>query len=121
MASFIGIDLGTTYSLVSYLDETGRPQIIRNDEGHSLIPSCIEINDKEPKPTPKPQPKPKQESRVRDLQTKLIKIDNSNCSELTKEFKEWNDKMILSKTDKESKDIQKILDRISKTRMDKNC
>ena len=47
MASFIGIDLGTTYSLVSYLDETGRPQIIRNDEGHSLIPSCIEINDKE--------------------------------------------------------------------------
>jgi len=47
MASFIGIDLGTTYSLVSYLDETGRPQIIRNDEGHSLIPSCIEINDNE--------------------------------------------------------------------------
>jgi len=47
MASFIGIDLGTTYSLVSYLDETGRPQIIRNDEGHSLIPSCIEINGKE--------------------------------------------------------------------------
>ena len=46
MASFIGIDLGTTYSLVSYLDETGRPQIIRNDEGHSLTPSCIEINDK---------------------------------------------------------------------------
>jgi len=47
MASFIGIDLGTTYSLVSYLDETGRPQIIRNDDGHSLTPSCIEINDKE--------------------------------------------------------------------------
>ena len=43
MASFIGIDLGTTYSSVSYLDETGRPQIIRNLEGHNLTPSCIEI------------------------------------------------------------------------------
>ena len=32
MASFIGIDLGTTYSSVSYLDETGRPQIILNSE-----------------------------------------------------------------------------------------
>ena len=44
MASFIGIDLGTTYSLVSYLDDTGRPQIIRNAEGQNLTPSCIEIN-----------------------------------------------------------------------------
>jgi molecular chaperone DnaK len=44
MASFIGIDLGTTYSSVSYLDDTGRPQIIRNAEGHNLTPSCIEVN-----------------------------------------------------------------------------
>ena len=47
MASFIGIDLGTTYSSVSYLDDTGRPQIIRNSEGVNLTPSCIEINDEE--------------------------------------------------------------------------
>ena len=40
----IGIDLGTTYSMVSYLDDTGRPKIIRNAEGQSLTPSCIEIN-----------------------------------------------------------------------------
>ena len=44
MASFIGIDLGTTYSLVSYLDDTGRPKIIRNAEGQNLTPSCIEVN-----------------------------------------------------------------------------
>jgi len=44
MASFIGIDLGTTYSSVSYLDDTGRPQVIRNAEGQNLTPSCIEIN-----------------------------------------------------------------------------
>jgi len=45
MAAFIGIDLGTTYSLVAYLDETGRPKIIRNSEGQNLTPSCIEFVD----------------------------------------------------------------------------
>lgn len=44
MGAYIGIDLGTTYSMVSYLDDTGRPKIIRNAEGQSLTPSCIEIN-----------------------------------------------------------------------------
>ena len=45
MASFIGIDLGTTYSSVSYLDDTGRPQMISNiDRGQNLTPSCIEVN-----------------------------------------------------------------------------
>jgi hypothetical protein len=73
----------------------------------------------QPRSTPKPQPK--QESRVGDLQPIFIKIDNSNCRELTKEFKEWNGKLLLVKTDKESKDIQKILSRIGKARMDKNC
>jgi molecular chaperone DnaK (HSP70) len=28
--TFFGIDLGTTYSVVSYLDETGRPSVVRN-------------------------------------------------------------------------------------------
>ena len=44
-AAFIGIDLGTTYSLVAYLDDTGRPKIIRNSEGQNLTPSCIEFVD----------------------------------------------------------------------------
>ena len=47
MASFIGIDLGTTYSSVSYLDDIGRPQIIRNAEGQNLTPSCVEIDGNE--------------------------------------------------------------------------
>ena len=33
MANYIGIDLGTTFSAVATLDETGRPIIIKN-EGH---------------------------------------------------------------------------------------
>jgi molecular chaperone DnaK len=47
MAAFIGIDLGTTYSMVSYLDDTGRPKIIRNSDGQNLTPSCIEFIDNE--------------------------------------------------------------------------
>ena len=41
MAAFIGIDLGTTYSSISYIDDNGRPQIIRNSEGQESTPSCI--------------------------------------------------------------------------------
>ena len=41
MASFIGIDLGTTYSVISHIDVTGRPKIIHNDRGQNTTPSCI--------------------------------------------------------------------------------
>jgi len=41
MASFIGIDLGTTYSAVSYIDDTGRSKIVHNSEGQNITPSCI--------------------------------------------------------------------------------
>ena len=42
MAYFIGIDLGTTYSVISFLGETtGRPKIIHNDVGDNTTPSCI--------------------------------------------------------------------------------
>jgi molecular chaperone DnaK len=37
----VGIDLGTTYSLVAFLDKTGRPACIPNEAGDSLTPSAI--------------------------------------------------------------------------------
>ncbi len=37
----VGIDLGTTYSAVAYLDSTGRPQTIPNSEGDKLTPSVV--------------------------------------------------------------------------------
>ncbi len=37
----VGIDLGTTYSVVACLDEKGRTQIIRNVEGEILTPSVV--------------------------------------------------------------------------------
>ena len=43
MSAFIGIDLGTTYSAISTIDEHGIPKIINNSEGQNITPSCIWI------------------------------------------------------------------------------
>jgi molecular chaperone DnaK len=37
----IGIDLGTTFSVMAYVDATGRPEIIPNAEGERLTPSVV--------------------------------------------------------------------------------
>ncbi len=37
----VGIDLGTTFSLVAYLDSAGRPRTIPNAEGDILTPSVV--------------------------------------------------------------------------------
>jgi molecular chaperone DnaK len=36
-----GIDLGTTYSVVSYIDETGRPTVTRSGDGEDTTPSVV--------------------------------------------------------------------------------
>jgi len=36
----VGIDLGTTNSLVAYMTESG-PQVIRDGEGNALVPSIV--------------------------------------------------------------------------------
>jgi len=42
MASRVyGIDLGTTYSCISYVDESGRPVILANAEGEQTTPSVV--------------------------------------------------------------------------------
>lgn len=43
----IGIDLGTTYSVVAYIDSTGRPTTIPNESGDLLTPSSVFIDDDE--------------------------------------------------------------------------
>ena len=42
----IGIDIGTTYSLVATVDESGKPVILRNSEGSSSTPSVIYFPEK---------------------------------------------------------------------------
>jgi len=41
MAAIIGIDLGTSFSVVAFLDKTGRPQIVPNRDSNNLTPSCV--------------------------------------------------------------------------------
>ena len=41
MSAFIGIDLGTTFSAVATIDETGRPKIVHNQDGSNVTPSCV--------------------------------------------------------------------------------
>ncbi|MBN8723429.1 MAG: Fe-S protein assembly chaperone HscA [Acidobacteria bacterium] len=41
MPKVVGIDLGTTNSLVAYVDSSGKPQVIANKEERRLIPSVV--------------------------------------------------------------------------------
>jgi molecular chaperone DnaK len=41
MPNYIGIDLGTTFSAVATLDETGRPIIVHNRDGENITPSVV--------------------------------------------------------------------------------
>ena len=43
----VGIDLGTTFSAVAYIDEeSGRPRIIKNKHGNNITPSVLCFHDK---------------------------------------------------------------------------
>src|SRR5919197_2487964 len=44
MSKVVGIDLGTTNSLVAYVDE-GRPVVIRDESGDALVPSVVSVGD----------------------------------------------------------------------------
>ena len=41
MGKYVGIDLGTTYSAVAYINDDGMPQIIPNDNGKNTTPSTL--------------------------------------------------------------------------------
>jgi molecular chaperone DnaK len=43
----VGIDLGTTFSVVAWVNEQGRTEIIRNSEGDILTPSVVLFEDAE--------------------------------------------------------------------------
>lgn len=44
-SSVCGIDLGTTYSCLAYIDETGNPVIAKNSEGNNTTPSVVSFQE----------------------------------------------------------------------------
>lgn len=45
MGKYIGIDLGTTFSCMAYIDENGNPTVIPNSEGENTTPSSVLFED----------------------------------------------------------------------------
>ena len=43
MSYVLGIDLGTTYSCVAYVDEYGKPVVLKNSDGDHTTPSVVMI------------------------------------------------------------------------------
>lgn len=41
MSAVVGIDLGTSFSVVAVIDEMGRPKIVPNKDASNLTPSCV--------------------------------------------------------------------------------
>ncbi len=41
MERIVGVDLGTTNSLVAYLDESGIPHVVTDADGHAIVPSVV--------------------------------------------------------------------------------
>ena len=46
MAYAFGIDLGTTYSCISYVDKAGKAEVLKNSEGDSITPSVVMVESK---------------------------------------------------------------------------
>ncbi|MEW6734151.1 MAG: Fe-S protein assembly chaperone HscA [Acidobacteriota bacterium] len=47
MSRVVGIDLGTTNSLIAYIDDGGNPQVIPDKEGRKMLPSIVHYSEKE--------------------------------------------------------------------------
>src|SRR5690348_17157480 len=47
MDKWIGIDLGTTYSVVAYINDRGFPEIILNDYHEAITPSVVYLGESE--------------------------------------------------------------------------
>ena len=41
MGDFVGIDLGTTYSVVAHVNSEGKPEVIPNERGRAITPSVV--------------------------------------------------------------------------------
>lgn len=47
MGKIVGIDLGTTTSALSYLNNMGRPEVVANADGERIMPSAVYFADEQ--------------------------------------------------------------------------
>ena len=47
MSKVFGIDLGTTYSCIAYIDEFGKATVLKNCEGDRTTPSVVMVESKD--------------------------------------------------------------------------
>ena len=66
MANIIGIDLGTTYSAVAKINNSGKPEIVKNAQGGNITPSVVEFTGKE-------------KYSVGDTAKKMSVVNRKNC------------------------------------------
>ena len=45
MGKYIGIDLGTTFSCMAYINDNGQPVVIPNGDGSNTTPSAVLFED----------------------------------------------------------------------------
>src|SRR6266436_4107475 len=48
VVNYVGIDLGTTYSVVAYVNAQGKPEVIPNEFGRTITPSVVYFGDGNP-------------------------------------------------------------------------
>lgn len=48
MGAFVGIDLGTTYSVVAHISKHGTAEVLLDDNGRNLTPSIVDLNEGTP-------------------------------------------------------------------------
>jgi molecular chaperone DnaK len=76
--AFVGIDLGTTNSLVAQFDSVGRAQIIHNAEGSNLTPSVIYLEEGDNHPLVGAQAKSELSSRPENVAMEFKRLMGSN-------------------------------------------
>ena len=53
-----GIDLGTTQSCIAYIDDTGRPVVVKSALGEDTTPSAVFFESPRPSTTPRSTARP---------------------------------------------------------------
>lgn len=80
MGKIVGIDLGTTTSALSYLNDIGRPEIVANADGERIMPSAVYFADDQRVLTGKEAIRSRQDNASRAIRWIKRKMGEENYS-----------------------------------------